>query len=95
MKSNFKVLSVVISALVVGSMSILSGCTDTTMATYEAYGKPHDISVYQYDKEIYHAVSTGKVAQDAHSIQFMDKDTGELVDISLGQSSTVITKVLP
>lgn len=88
--------------LMLGSLSILvlsgallSGCTDTTLAGYEAYGKPHEISVFQYDKEIYHGFSTGKVKQSAHDVQFMDRDSRELVDISLGQSATLITKVLP
>ena len=82
--------------LVCGSVLLgAAGCTDTTMAGYEAYGKPHDISVFQYDKEIFHAVSTGKVNQTEHDVQFMDKDTHELVHISLGQSATLITKVLP
>lgn len=77
------------------SGALLSGCTDTTLASYEAYGKPHEISVFQYDKEIYHGFSTGRVKQSSHDVQFMDKDTRELVDISLGQSATLITKVLP
>ena len=84
-----------IAALSISSVAFISGCTDTTRAGWEAYGKPHEISVYQWDKEIYHGYSTGKVTQDAHSIRFMDKDSGELVDISLGESSTLITKVLP
>lgn len=86
-----------LAMLLCGSILLVgvSGCTDTTMASYEAYGKPHDISVFQYDKEIFHAVSTGKVKQTQHDVQFMDKDTHELVHISLGQSATLITKVLP
>lgn len=85
----------IITLSAVVGFAMLSGCTDTTRAGWEAYGKPHEIFVYQWDKEIYHGFSTGKVSQDAHSIQFMDKDSGELVDISLGESSTLITKVLP
>lgn len=85
----------IITLSAVIGIAMLSGCTDTTRAGWEAYGKPHEIIVYQWDKEIYHGFSTGKVSQDSHSIQFMDKDSGELVDISLGESSTLITKVLP
>ena len=92
MKNIFKAGSVA-AILIIGST--LVGCTDTTLAGYEAYGKPHEISVFQYDKEIYHGFSTGKVKQSAHDVKFMDRDSHELVDISLGQSATLITKVLP
>lgn len=90
-----KFIKMVIGCSMIFGITSLSGCSDTTRAGWEAYGKPHEISVYQWDREIYHGFSTGKVTQDQHSVQFMDKDTGELVDISLGESSTLITKVLP
>lgn len=83
----------ILLAVVIGA-SLLSGCTDTTQASWSAFGKPHEITVYQRDIIIYHGFSTGKVSQDHHSIQFEDKKTREYVDISLGQSATVITKVL-
>lgn len=85
-----------IIAAVIVAMGIMStGCTDTTQASWSAYGKPHEITVYQLDAIIYHGFSTGKVAQNEHSIQFEDKETREYVDISLGMSSSVITKVMP
>lgn len=84
----------IVSAILLSGATLV-GCTDTTIAGYESYGKPHEISVFQFDKEIYHGYSTGKVKQSPHDIQFMDKDTKELVDISLGQSATLVTKVLP
>ncbi len=82
-------------ALALTAALALSACTDTTMAGYSAYGKPHEITVYQMDKVIYHGFSTGKVKQSEHQIQFEDKETREFVDISLGMSASVITKVLP
>lgn len=83
--------------LLIPGFGLLStvGCTDTSQASWSAYGKPHEITVYQRDTIIYHGTSTGKVSQNEHSIQFEDKVTREYVDISLGQSATVVTKVLP
>ncbi|QAX92318.1 hypothetical protein HWC07_gp066 [Pantoea phage vB_PagM_LIET2] len=85
----------IILAALVAAAALSVGCTDTTMAGYSAYGKPHEITVYQMDKIIYHGFSTGKVKQSEHQIQFEDKETREFVDISLGMSASVITKVLP
>lgn len=83
------------AAIVVAMGILATGCTDTTQASWSAYGKPHEITVYQLDTVIYHGYSTGKVRQSDHSIQFEDKETREYVDISLGMSSSVITKVMP
>lgn len=84
--------AIAIGLIAVG-IAAVAGCTDTTQASFSAYGKPHEITVYQRDSVIYHGWSTGKVQQDQHSIQFEDKETREYVDISLGMSATVVTKV--
>lgn len=85
----------IIAAAIISLGIMSAGCTDTTQASWSAYGKPHEITVYQLDTVIYHGYSTGKVQQSDHSIQFEDKDTREYVDISLGMSSTVVSKVMP
>lgn len=83
------------AALALGAFSLVSltSCTDTARSRFTALGKPHEITVYQRDQVIYHGWSTGKVQQDEHSIAFEDKESGELVEISLGMSATVVTKV--
>lgn len=75
------------------SLMAITSCTDTARSRFTALGKPHEITVYQRDEIIYHGWSTGKVQQDEHSIAFEDKESHELVEISLGMSATVITKV--
>lgn len=84
--------AIAIGAIALG-MAALADCTDTTQASFSAYGKPHEITVYQRDQVIYHGWSTGKVDQSDHSIKFEDKETREFVHISLGMSATVVTKV--
>lgn len=79
--------------LIVSSFTLLSGCTDTTKASISAYGNPHYLVCYNYTQKIYEGTSTGRISYDEHSISFEDKNTHELVEIILGQSSTCISKV--
>lgn len=91
-RSRFIWGGALVAVVVLGAIAI-EGCTDTGRSRISAFGKPHEITVYQRDQIIYHGWSTGKVSQDEHTIAFEDKETHELVDISLGMSATVVTKV--
>lgn len=73
---------------------LATGCTDADVASWKAIGNEHHVVVYQFSDKIYDGISTGKITEDRHHVKFMDKNTHELVSIQLGQSATVVTKVL-
>ena len=77
--------------------SVLCGCTDSTRSSLSAYGSPHYVTCYQRDTVIYKGVSTGRISYDKEggdtTLSFESKDTHELVEILLGQSSSCIVKV--
>lgn len=78
---------------------LLSGCTDAERSRFGAYGSPHYVTCWNYHEQIYQGVSTGRVSHDKNgasdTISFEDKDTKELIEIMLGQSSTCVIKVKP
>mgnify|MGYP000899861471 FL=1 len=79
------------------TIATLSGCTDADRSKFAAYGAPHEVQCWNYHQEIYHGVSTGRISHDkqgsSDTISFEDKDTHQLVEIMLGQSSTCVIKV--
>lgn len=83
-----------IAVMALATMTLVTGCTDTFVASVGAYGSRHEITVYQFQDVIYHGFSTGKVRQSDHAIQFEEETTHAYVDISLGQSATVVSKVV-
>ncbi|WP_209732085.1 hypothetical protein [Cronobacter sakazakii] len=79
--------------------AVLTGCTDAERSKLAAYGAPHEVQCWNYHQEIYKGTSTGRIMHDkqgsSDTISFEDKNTGELVEIMLGQSSTCVIKVAP
>lgn len=78
---------------------LVAGCTDAARSKIAAYGAPHEIQCWNYHQEIYHGFSTGRISHDKNgssdTISFEDKDSRQLVEIMLGQSSTCVIKVNP
>lgn len=63
---------------------LMTGCTDTQMAGYQAYGQPHHIKQYACGVLIGEWTSTGKVLSAEHSdgYRFEDSKTHKIVEIS-------------
>lgn len=76
---------------------LMGGCTDASRSQFTAFGKSHEIQCWNYHQEIYKGTSTGRVNHDkegsSDTISFEDKDSHQLVEIMLGQSSTCVIKV--
>lgn len=83
--------------LAVLSATATTGCTDAARSKITAYGSPHDVQCWNYHQEIYKGISTGRILHDKNgssdTISFEDKESGQLVEIMLGQSSTCVIKV--
>lgn len=93
-----KMTAFLAAALALGAIS-LAGCTDAERSKIAAYGAPHEVQCWNYHQEIYHGVSTGRIGHDKNgssdTISFEDKESRQLVEIMLGQSSTCVIKVAP
>ncbi|EAV2253197.1 hypothetical protein EXO78_06295 [Salmonella enterica] len=79
--------------LILIAVILLAACTDADRAHFTALGKPHHVTVYQFNNVIYDGMSTGRITSSDHKVSFEDAKTHELVEIILGQSSTVVSKV--
>jgi hypothetical protein len=71
-------------ATVVMSIALMTGCTDTEMASAQAYGKPHHIKQFACGTLIGEWTSTGKVMSAEHSdgYRFEDSRTHKIVEVS-------------
>ena len=60
------------------------GCTDASMAQWNAFGSVGHITCYSGGKVIYEGTSTGKISTEEHSDGWYLKDaaTGKLVRVS-------------
>ena len=66
------------------ALTALAGCTDTTLSSFEALGKPGQITCYSGDKVIYSGTSTGKImtVDRSDGWEFRDAADGHFVRVS-------------
>lgn len=63
---------------------IMSGCTDSNLASIKSYGNPGLVVCYSGGKEIYSGRSTGKIAtvRNSDGWEFMEENTGNFIRVS-------------
>lgn len=70
--------------MLLGFITMLSGCTDAKMKQLTSLGSPGEIVCFSGGQEIYKGTSTGKISteQGSDGWYFQDKSTGKLIRVS-------------